>query len=44
MEAELVALEKVGHEVEWLRIFLVDLPLFTNLVASFVFIVIVRLP
>jgi hypothetical protein len=30
MEAELVALEKAGSEAEWLRILLVDLPLYTN--------------
>ena len=30
MEAELVALEKVGFEAKWLRSLLVDLPLYTN--------------
>ena len=30
MEAELVAVEKVGFEAEWLRSLLVDLPLYTN--------------
>jgi hypothetical protein len=32
MEEELVILEKVRSETEWLRILLIDLPLFTNLV------------
>jgi hypothetical protein len=33
MEAELVALEMVGFEAEWLRSLSVDLPLYTNLVS-----------
>ena len=34
MEAELVALEKAGSEAEWLRSLLIDIPLFTNSIAS----------
>ena len=32
MEEELVMLEKVRSETKWLRILLIDLPPFTNLV------------
>ena len=34
MEAKLVALEKAGSEVEWLRSLVIDIPLFTNSIAS----------
>ena len=34
MESELVALEKAGSETEWLRSLLIDIPLYTNSVAS----------
>ena len=34
MESELVALEKAGSEAEWLRSLLIDIPLYTNSIAS----------
>ena len=34
MESELVTLEKVGSEAEWLRSLLIDIPLYTNSIAS----------
>ena len=34
MEAELVALEEAGSEAEWFRSLLIDIPLFTNSIAS----------
>ena len=34
MESELVALENAGFEAEWLRSLLIDIPLYTNSIAS----------
>ena len=34
IETELVALEKAGFEAEWLKSLLIDIPLFTNSIAS----------
>ena len=34
MEVELVALKETGSVAEWLRILLIDIPLFTNYIAS----------
>ena len=34
MESELVALEKAGSNAKWLRNLMIDLPLFTNSIAS----------
>ena len=34
MESELVALEKARSNTKWLRNLLIDLPLFTNFIAS----------
>ena len=34
MESKLIALEKVGSEAKWLRSFLIDIPLYTNSIAS----------
>ena len=34
MESELVALKKVGSEAEWFRSLLIDIPLYTNSIAS----------
>ena len=34
MESELVALEKAGLEAEWLRSLVIDIPLYSNSIAS----------
>ena len=34
MESELVALEKAGFEAEWLRSLVIDIPLYSNSIAS----------
>ena len=34
MESELVVLEKLGPEAKWLRSLLIDIPLYTNSIAS----------
>ena len=34
MESKLIALEKVGSEAKWLRSLLIDIPLYTNSIAS----------
>ena len=34
MESEVIALEKAGSEAEWFKSLLIDIPLYTNSIAS----------